>query len=108
MTHSGSCEIGGWNCTSKSGLKGSPNQQMQTTIYISIKWINNEVLLYSIGNYSQYTINHNGEGLPVGPFLRLCFPVQGLGSIPGQEKGKRHPLQYSVDPWSGTESDTTE
>lgn len=37
-------------------------------------------------------INHNGEGFPVGPFLRLCFPVQGFGvPFPVEEKGKGCP-----------------
>ena len=66
-------------------------------IYISIKWINIEVLLYSIGNYSQYiVINHNGEDFLVGPLLRLCFPIQGVW-VPSlvEEKGKAYPLQYS-------------
>ena len=70
---------------------------MEIYIYISIKWINIEVLLYSIGNYSQYTvINHNGEDFLVGPLLRLCFPIQGVW-VPSlvEEKGKAYPLQYS-------------
>ena len=34
--------------------------QMQTSIYRG--WINNQVLLYSTGNYIQYpVINHNGK-----------------------------------------------
>ena len=102
MTHSGShSKLRDGTASRNLDLRGSPNQQMQTTIYIyiniSIKWINNEVLMYSIGNCSQYTvINHNGEGFPVGPFLRLCFPVQGVW-VPFlvEEKGKAYPLQYS-------------
>ena len=36
--------------------------QMQTSIYRG--WINNQVLLYSTGNYIQYpVINHNGKNM---------------------------------------------
>ena len=40
----------------------SGNSQKQTIINMYIEWINNKVLLYSTGNYIQYSvINHNGK-----------------------------------------------
>ena len=41
---------------------------MQTIIYIG--WINNKVLLYSIGNYIQYPVmNHNGKKMKKNMYM---------------------------------------
>ena len=47
---------------------------------LSIEWINNKVLLYSTGNYSQYpVINHNGKEYErecIYVFESLCYTVE--------------------------------
>ena len=47
---------------------------------LSIEWINNKVLRYSTGNYSQYpVINHNGKEYErecIYVFKSLCYTVE--------------------------------
>ena len=40
------------------------------------EWINNKVLLYSTGNYSQYpVINHNGKNMENNVYICVCVYV---------------------------------
>ena len=46
------------------------------------EWINNKVLLYSTGNYSQYpVINHNGKNMENNVYIYVCVCICILKSI---------------------------